>query len=1268
MLAPFRLALALALALALGARAADLETDALAAEARLDYDGAFDLYARLLLARAEPDAARDEVAILKLDFLAQKTGRWKELARALETVRAGLDPLAGARAAWTLARARLAAGSSDGAREALDGLGFIEEFALVGPFDNERGGGFAMAYDPEKTIDLEARYPGKVREIGWRPARAAFGKVDLDALFRPNDEALAYALAGVKWDGPAPRLAALRLGSDEGVKVFWNGEEVLARDVNRRLELDQDVVGVVLRPGWNRLLLKVAERKGPWAFVVRLTAPDGRPLEGWRAASAKEIAAMPPIGPALPAAAERPPSPSAGGKGEGIARGPIEPLEARARAGEARAEDFFRLGYLLYRRRAHDENAHPDREAFQRAAALDPKNPVYPLYLSFVSGEAGEFSVNREENARREALERALSLDPKAARAALLLADYYFRSLRQGDRAEAFVEKALAAAPRSLEARLLQLEIWKSRGWDALVHAELEALGKDPAAARDPQALKRLAEDAMARSRLAEAERFLGAALAIDRADERALELLLAVRKAQGRLEGALEPLDIRIALGPDVRAHLERARLLAAYERHDDAVAALEAALAIAPEDDEIHRELGRVTMLAGKREAALAHYGRALELNPGLVEVRKYLEFLVEGERPFEDEHRLDADETIAGAAAIPLDPEVSARTLLENVAVKVRLDGRSSEFTQEIVRIENDDGIQEWDHASVPYAVGEQRATILRATVVKPDGRREEARIEDGRHEGQGGEFTQYSRRQVDLPVLEVGDIVIFERRVDDVKQSFFGDYFGATHYFQRFEPVERSRYTLIVPQGRSFYFNPRRLPVEPTKRIAAGGAEVVWTWEMTKVPKIEQEPNMPPYDEVAPCIQVSTFRDWNAFARWYWNLIRKQQEVSDEMRAKVEELTWDAKTREDRIRAIYEFVVTDVRYNDKWEFGVHGFKPYNAASIFTRRFGDCKDKATLICTMLGVAGVPAYPVLISGESRRGEEDLSLPLMNHFNHCIAFVPGPAPGGGDGWFLDGTAQDHPAEDLPNMDYGATCLVVTPEGGELRRVKWPDPLKENGIAERHRVALERDGGGTIAAEIEPRGIYAAFTRGQFANEGERRELLEKIYGRAFAGAAVEAHEWSDLKNLREPVRVRFRLKVPRLVKEAAGGFELEEVPSVLFEWLYAESMSELATSSERKWDVVLPVPSGVEEAIEYELPPGYTVKHLPRSTRLENELGEYVKSYETKGNVLRVTRKLAVKAQRIPVAKYATWREFATAVDRADDEKPVLGKGGLEE
>src|SRR5207302_1335513 len=114
--------------------------------------------------------------------------------------------------------------------------------------------------------------------------------------------------------------------------------------------------------GWNSILVKVAQQKGPWRLAVRLTETDGKPLPQGAITEADEGAMR----------AGTHASAAAAGEAK-LGHGAIDTLRARAKDGKATAADMFHLGYLVYRLHAHDENDHPDREAFQKACDLDAK-------------------------------------------------------------------------------------------------------------------------------------------------------------------------------------------------------------------------------------------------------------------------------------------------------------------------------------------------------------------------------------------------------------------------------------------------------------------------------------------------------------------------------------------------------------------------------------------------------------------------------------------------------------------------------------------------------------------------------------------------------------------------------------------------------------------------------------------------------------------------------------------------------------------------------
>jgi len=338
-----------------------------------------------------------------------------------------------------------------------------------------------------------------------------------------------------------------------------------------------------------------------------------------------------------------------------------------------------------------------------------------------------------------------------------------------------------------------------------------------------------------------------------------------------------------------------------------------------------------------------------------------------------------------------------------LLRQRVIKAFANGTTSEYVHQITRVLREEGAQRFASWRLPHWSGAQRARILSCTVRHGDGSVEHPRLDGS---------------WVAIRSLQPGDIVEVAGRIDDLAPSFFGTYFGREHEFTGPDgaPGARSLRTVVTTPGRDYRWQACGGAPEPMIAPLAGG-EQRYDWEMDGLGRDEPEIARPARKERNPLVRLTTYRDWDHFATWWWNLIQKQIDVTPPMRAKVKELCADALTPAARLDAIYRFVTTDVRY-EAWEFGVHGYKPYNPSVIFERRHGDCKDKALLLCALLREVGIVARPVLIFASDRRTKDDLSVPLVNHFNHCIAWLP--EQDGIGSRFIDGTAKLHPSDLVP--------------------------------------------------------------------------------------------------------------------------------------------------------------------------------------------------------------------------------------------------------
>ncbi len=1206
-------------------------------------------------ARAARSRARAEAYLVKIDDLAGKTSGHRRAGEFLRGFKEEeLGPVLKGLVDWERVRFLRQAGDADGSRALLDALGFVTRWWVVGPFDNERGRGFEAKAGPEGDkaveIDLAATYTGKERNVSWRrvPATHPYGWVDLDAMLRPNDQALAYGATWLRCD--APRTVALRFGSEESLVAWVNGTEVLRRDVIRNGGFDQDVVGIPLAKGWNRVLVKVGtqmERNPRWGFRMRVTDAEGRPVADLGTPSSDEELAAASVAPE----AGTPVDVAKAARGALDALEPAAPKGATAEEGSEDARAYFYLG-LLHRARQYDDQKkeQTDRKYLERAARLRPDDPVYRFHAAESASRPIEMSVEKEENLQRRGREKALEMDPEYAEAYFALAGYYTYSLPKLPKAEELARRAIQVNGDYLVAHLLLVDILRRRGFPTEAEVALRAV-LDRAEFRGRTAyLRELSASGDRDGLTAAAADACRKALDVDAEDEASRNRLAQVLQREGLSDDAVGVFDERLRLNPfDVDAHRRKAYFLEGLGRLPQASDAARAGLEVAPEDEYLLDLQGRVLHRLGRKDDAVARWKEALHVNPKNAVLKRYVEWLDPSLKPFELPFVEDAATLLAAVAGKEKDNPENDPTIvvLDKGATRVNPDGTYSAFTQRIVKILNNQGVKD----NARYFAGgffrsEQNFEWRCARVWRKDGSVEEAQVQAG-------------SPSVRWPQLQPGDAIEVQHRVDQLRQTYFGDYYGNTWYFRDNVPVVRSEWTLLTPASREFRFYAKNMPPgtgEPRLTATEDGKFQVRTWVAKDQPKVRFEPNMPEAGESQPLVEVTSFADWNQFARWWWNLLSKQFTVDDGMKAKVAELTKDCKTRLEKVRAIYGFVVTDIQYQ-AWEFGVHGYKPYTATSIFNRRFGDCKDKAILIRTMLDLVGIEAFPVLIDASQFRSEEDMTLAQIGKFNHCIAYVP-DADGKGAGMFLDGTAQYNSLHNVPAMDRGARVVIFRPTGAEVVQIPWntPDEWK---FGQEYEVSLQPSG----AAEVDLRalftGDFSVMARSMFSVEGKRDLVLQQLLGPAFGKHAIETMDFPDLKDISSPeVTLGMRLRLERLGQVEGNRMT---VPMKFIQFGFLPFFARLSALEKREHDLVLMNPFSLTVRAVVKVPEGWRIASLPDARDLRTPFARFTVTAKEEGGSVAFERTLSVTANRVPRDEYPAFRDMVAKANNALTEKIVL-------
>jgi tetratricopeptide (TPR) repeat protein len=346
---------------------------------------------------------------------------------------------------------------------------------------------------------------------------------------------------------------------------------------------------------------------------------------------------------------------------------------------------------------------------------------------------------------------------------------------------------------------------------------------------------------------------------------------------------------------------------------------------------------------------------------------------------------------------------------------------------------VRIQSEAGVQKYGLLTFSYASGTGTFEIAYVRVRKPDGSVVETppeNIQDmaAQITRQAPFYSDLHEKHVAVKGLSVGDVVEY-RTIDHTTKPLAAGEFWTSYSFTHEAIISDEEVEISVPRDRNVKV--KSATVKPV--ITETGGYRVFTWHSANLKRKDDSNNkreaielawqlargrLPQFD-----IILSSFTSWDEVGRWYDNLQEEKVKPTSEVSAKAAELTKNATNDDAKMRALYDYVSTQFRYIGV-AFGIGRYQPHSAAEVLENQYGDCKDKHTLLASLLSAVGIPAYPALIS-TSR--EVDADVPSPGQFDHVITVVPR----GNELVWLDTTSEVGPFRFLVSPLRDKHALVV---------------------------------------------------------------------------------------------------------------------------------------------------------------------------------------------------------------------------------------------
>jgi tetratricopeptide (TPR) repeat protein len=413
-----------------------------------------------------------------------------------------------------------------------------------------------------------------------------------------------------------------------------------------------------------------------------------------------------------------------------------------------------------------------------------------------------------------------------------------------------------------------------------------------------------------------------------------------------------------------------------------------------------------------------------------------------------------------------------------------------GRVTHVGHLIYKVLTSRGAEGWDSLAVGWDPWHEERPLIRARVIEPDYTVHDLDAKSITEEpARGGDYKTYSdgkRLRAPLPAIGPGSVVEEEYVERETEPFFAKGRVGRSFFGHEDAPVTHSSAVFDAPLSLPLRIETQQLPGITPKRVEANG-RVTITYEIGPLDGIEaREANLPPDESRFPEIDYSTGASWQALAAEYSQIVNSRAK-SDAVQAIVDGLISGKSSQSDKAGAILNYIDGEVRYTGI-EFGEAAIVPHDPAETLAHKYGDCKDKATLLVAMLRAAGIPAYVALLNAGSRL-DVPANLPGMGLFDHAIVYVPATATS--PELWIDATDQYARLGQLPINDQGRRALIARPETTAL--TKTPESTsQENVLLEIREIRLSENGPATVIEKTMPRGVFESHYRAFYADKPDK--------------------------------------------------------------------------------------------------------------------------------------------------------------------------------
>jgi tetratricopeptide (TPR) repeat protein/transglutaminase-like putative cysteine protease len=554
---------------------------------------------------------------------------------------------------------------------------------------------------------------------------------------------------------------------------------------------------------------------------------------------------------------------------------------------------------------------------------------------------------------------------------------------------------------------------------------------------------------------------------------------------------------------------------------------------------------------------------------------------------------------DEVFAAVEALDLDTEdADAVMILEEVVYRFDAQGRQRRIRSLVYRYLSELGVDDWDTVGTNWQPWHQEKPVIEARVMVPGGQvamLDPETISEAPGGGSGEDvFDDRRYLEAPLPLAQVGAVVEERVTMNETEARFPGGTKGV-FYPSWSVPTLETRLIIEVDEALELRWLAFLLDdVEPLVEEIDGGTRYTFVFYKPEK-RSDIESNMPFDQPRWPHIAFSTGDSWPVIAEAYAEIVDEQIAAASADEFLPEKPAGNL-SRKELVQAALDWLHDRVRYTGL-EFGRSSIVPYPPDLTTSRGYGDCKDQATLLVSLLRHWSVRADVALLrSGFSFDTVPEL--PAIGAFNHAIVYIPGEPV-----LWVDPTSEYQRAGSMPSADADRYALIANRETKDL--AKTPQISSEDrGIRETRELHLADEGESRLVFTVEPWGnAEVSYRNWHVSNtDEERRESMASWVESLFLAEELSDVTFTDPAALAEPYTIR-------VVSDKAGrgitSFS-DAMVAIRYEHLISEFpkalREEKEDGEEREHDFLYPTPFQMVWKYRAVPPTGFVAADLPEA------------------------------------------------------------------